>query len=77
MRVRVNFTIEVDLDDYRDKIGPEDITKEGLRTRLQTNAVDHLLYSLGDEGVKVNYLGQNNRYDPESRQTIHEEYVDA
>lgn len=75
MRVRMNFTIEVDVDEYRNKVGPEDISKTALRARLQNDCVEYLENALGDQGVRVNYLGQNNRYDPESRQTIHEEYV--
>lgn len=77
MRVRVNFTVEVDVDEYREKIGPENATKEDIRRWIQSDAISRVTYGLGDEGVTCNYLGKNNEYDPETRQTIHEEYVNT
>lgn len=77
MRVRVNFTVEVDVDEYRDKIGPPNATKEDIRRWIQGDAINRVTFGLGDEGVSCTYLGQNNRYDPETRQTIHEEYVNT
>ena len=77
MRIRCNFTIEFDVDDYRSKYGDPNDSKVKIRDTIQAIARDHVIEELRGEGVKVTYLGQNNRYDPETRQTIHEEYVNA
>lgn len=73
----MNFTIDFDLEEYRERTGQPDISKALAREQIQTKCLGMLLEDLNQEGVTYTYLGQNNRYDPESRQTIHEEYVNA
>jgi hypothetical protein len=76
MRVRVNFTIEIDVDQYREKIGAGVInTKQEIRAAIQGQCEEYILLSLADEGVNARSLGINNAYDPTSRQTMHEDLV--
>lgn len=60
MRVRVNFTIDLDLDEYRDAF-EVDLDKTQVRDEVQNIATTRLLSFLIDEGVTgVRYLGKNN-----------------
>lgn len=77
MRVRVNFTVDFDLDEYRKKTGQPELTTAQVRAQIQQHAADRVLEDLRDQRIATSSLGQNNAYDPESRQTIHEEYVNA
>lgn len=77
MRVRINFTVDFDLDQYREATGQPDLTTGQAREQVQAKCLGMLLQDFNDNQVKYQYLGQNNRYDPETRQTIHEEYVNA
>ncbi|AZS06600.1 hypothetical protein SEA_JACOREN57_33 [Mycobacterium phage JacoRen57] len=74
MRVRVNFTVEVDAEQYREAMG-EELTKVEIRERIQNMALNRVMYGLGDEGVKVELLGRNNVYDPKQRLTVAEHLV--
>ncbi len=76
MRVRINFTVDIDVDDYREKMGV-DLNQAVLRQDIQEQCRDFVLDTFRGHGLKISYLGQNNKYDPETRQTIHEEYVNA
>lgn len=76
MRIRVNFTIEVDVEEYRQKLGAGILnTKEEIRAAIQGQCEEYILLSLGDEGVSARSLGINNAYDRESKQTMHQDYV--
>lgn len=77
MRVRVNFTVDFDLDEYRQKTNQSDLTTADVRALIQNDAAEWILEALRQSGVKATSLGQNNAYDPETRQTIHEEYVNT
>ena len=76
MRVRVNFTVDIDVENYRKKTGT-DLTKSVIREDIQEQCRDFVMTFLKEQGIRAQYLGQNNKYDPKSRQTIHEEYVGA
>lgn len=75
MRVRVNFTVDFDLEDLRKR--QPFVTKTQARDQIQQAAQDMVLEFLANHGVDATSLGRNNAYDPETRQTIHEEYVNA
>ena len=47
MRVRVNFTMDVDADAYRDAV-EEDISNEEVRARIQRDIMQDTAISLGD-----------------------------
>lgn len=74
MRVRVNFTVDVDVEEYRELTG-EDLTKTQIRERMQEECITYLLYKYGDEGLKVDLLGRNNVYDPKQKLTVAEHLV--
>lgn len=68
MRVRVNFTVEVDPEEYREATGME-LDKEQVRVEIQDRAISDTLEGLSDLGVQARLLGRNNVYDPKSRLT--------
>jgi hypothetical protein len=74
MRVRVNFTIDVDLDDYRETM-EVDMTKDEIRKTIQERAITDTVLNLTDEGVGCRLLGRNNAYDSEQRLTRSEQLV--
>ena len=72
MRVRVNFTIEVDPEEYREAMG-EDLDKEQVRNDIQERAITDCVIGLSDQGVHARLLGRNNVYDAKSRTTRSEQ----
>lgn len=68
MRVRVNFTVELDPEEYREVSG-DDLTKEEIRNKIQEFAAREVLIRLNGEGVSTRLLGRNNVYDPKKRLT--------
>lgn len=72
MRVRVNFTLEVDTESYRDAMG-DDLTKEQIRKSMQDQAQAYLTGSLRGQGVDVALMSRNNVYRPQDRLTGREE----
>ncbi len=68
MRVRVNFTLEVDAESYRDAMG-DDISKETIRRDIQERAQKYVTGSLKGIGVDAGLLSRNNVYSPEDRLT--------
>ena len=77
MRVRVNFTVDFDLDEFRQHMGMGTEDKAKARAMIQEAASTMTLDLLRERGIKATSLGRNNAYDPETRQTIHEEYVNS
>lgn len=75
MRVRINFTVDFDLENYRRATNQPEITMNEARTQIQDDALEGVMSHLTGSGVRASSLGRNNAYDPETRQTIHEEYV--
>jgi len=76
MRVRVNFTVDVDVQQYNDAMG-EDNTKIEIRNQIQEQCISYILLALGDQGVDIGLLGRNNVYDPKQRLTVAEHLVEA
>ncbi|UOW93111.1 hypothetical protein SEA_NOSHOW_43 [Mycobacterium phage NoShow] len=72
MRVRVNFTVDLDPETYRERTG-EDLTKEEIRKQVQDLALREVLIRINGEGVPCRPLGQNNVYDPRTRTTRSEQ----
>lgn len=68
MRVRVNYTVEVDVEQYNEATG-QDLSKDEVRREIQDKGSTDVVLGLVDEGVKVRMLGRNNCYDPLLRTT--------
>lgn len=68
MRIRVNFTIEVDPEAFREGTG-EQLDKEEIRHTVQERAISDCIEGLSDRGVRARLLGQNNVYDARARLT--------
>jgi hypothetical protein len=60
MRVRVNFTIEFDPEQYRECFEVED-TNEEIRAELQSRAMSDIIMHLSDEGVRVTRYAQRGK----------------
>lgn len=71
MRVRVNFTIDLDPEQYREILGIE-ATKDEIRKDIQESAISDVVIGLNDVGIKARLLGRNNVYDPRQRLTVAE-----
>ena len=76
MRVRVNFTVDLDVQQYNEAMD-EDTTKVDIRKRIQEDCISYLLMKYGDLGVDIGLLGRNNVYDPKQRLTVAEHLVEA
>ena len=76
MRVRANFTLGIEPEQFREATG-EELTKVEIRQRVQAMAETLTIMALGDMGVKVDEMGMNNVYDPNTRQTMHQDYIDV
>lgn len=76
MRVRLNYTIDIDVQQYCDALD-EDLTKVQIRHRIQEDNIRALLQTLKDQGVEVELLGRNNVYDPAQKLTVAEHLVTA
>lgn len=74
MRVRVNFTLGVDVEEFCEKRGV-DLTKVQVREAIQEQALHYIIMALGDEGINVDLLGRNNVYDPKQKLTVAEHLV--
>lgn len=74
MRIRLNFTLDVDVDQYNDATEQE-LTKVQVREQIQEQAINDIMYWLIDQGVKVELLGRNNVYDPHQKLTVAEHLV--
>lgn len=72
MRVRVNFTIDLDPEQYREVFETE-LDKGQIREEIQERAISDCVLGLGDEGIQVRLLGRNNVYDPKTRTTRSEQ----
>lgn len=68
MRVRVNFTLELDVEQYNDAT-EQDLSKDEVRREVQDTAASDIVLGLVDAGVRVRMLGRNNAYDPKLRTT--------
>lgn len=71
MRVRVNFTLEVDVEDYREATG-QDINKQVVREDIQEQCIAHIINELKGLGLKARLIGRNNVYDPKQGLTVAE-----
>jgi hypothetical protein len=63
MKVRVNFTVEFDADQYREQFdipGEESSTSADIRNVLQNMALAAVVYALGDNDVNVTDAVHNN-----------------
>lgn len=76
MRVRLNYTIDIDVQQYQDALG-EDMTKVQIRNKIQEDNIRALLEELKDQGVEVELLGRNNVYDPAQKLTVAEHLVSS
>lgn len=74
MRVRINFTLGVDVDNYNDKMGT-DLDKTQVREQIQEQCLNYIMLALGDQGVNLELLGRNNVYDPTQKLTVAEHLV--
>lgn len=74
MRVRINYTLDVDVDQYCDATD-QDLTKMQVREQIQEDCIQSLIANLEDAGVKVELLGRNNVYDPKQKLTVAEHLV--
>lgn len=76
MRVRINFTVDLDVQQYNEAMD-EDNTKVDIRARIQEDCISFLLAKYADLGVDIGLLGRNNVYDPAQRLTVAEHLVGA
>ena len=76
MRVRINFTVDLDVQQYNEAMD-EDTSKIDIRKRIQEDCISYLLRKYGDLGVDIGLLGRNNVYDPNQRLTVAEHLVEA
>lgn len=76
MRVRINYTIDVDVQQYCDATG-QDMSKMAIRNKIQEDNIKALLKELAKQGVEVEMLGRNNVYDPIQKLTVAEHLVTA
>ena len=74
MRVRVNFTLGVDVDNYNDKTDQE-LSKTEVREQIQEQCLNYIMMALGDQGIQIELLGRNNVYDPAQKLTVAEHLV--
>lgn len=59
MKVRVNFTVEFDVEQYRNLICVGHDTEATIRSRIQNQAMDAIVYYLGDQGVEASAIHNN------------------
>lgn len=76
MRVRVNFTVDLDVQQYNDA-RDEDNSKVEIRRQIQEDCISFLMHKYRDLGVDIGLLGRNNVYDPKQRLTVAEHLVEA
>lgn len=74
MRVRINFTLGVDVDNYNDKTDQE-LSKTEVREQIQEQCLNYIMMALGDQGIQIELLGRNNVYDPAQKLTVAEHLV--
>lgn len=74
MRVRLNFTLDVDVKEYCDKT-KQDLNKMQVRMQIQEDCIDHIVKKYRAKGLDVGLLGRNNVYDPIQRLTVAEHLV--
>lgn len=74
MRVRNNYTLEVDVEQYCEAT-EQDLTKVEVRDQIQKLAIELVITHLTEAGVKVDMLGLNNVYDPIQKLTVAEHLV--
>ncbi len=76
MRVRVNFTVDLDVQQFNDAMD-DTSSKIDIRRQLQEDCISYLLMKYADLGVDIGLLGRNNVYDPKQRLTVAEHLVEA
>jgi hypothetical protein len=69
MRIRINYTLEVDVDQYCEAM-EADLEKEVIRKRVQDLAQRAVLQLLKKRGVRARMIGVNNVYDPIQKLTV-------
>jgi len=75
MRIRINFTIDLDLEEYREQTAA-DMSKDELRREIQEAASSDVILELHNLGVRsARLLGSNNVYDRRTRTTRSEQLV--
>jgi hypothetical protein len=59
MRIRVQFTVEVDPDLYIEKFLLPDDVRADVRLHVNNQAIDHVMYSCHDNGVPIQLISHN------------------
>jgi hypothetical protein len=74
MRIRMNFTLDLDVEQYCEAMD-QDLTKVEVRERVQEQCIASIMRHLIAKGVDVELLGRNNVYDPIQKLTVAEHLV--
>lgn len=74
MRIRMNFTLDLDVEQYCEATD-QDLTKVEVRERVQEQCITNIMRHLINKGVDVELLGRNNVYDPIQKLTVAEHLV--
>lgn len=74
MRVRVNFTLDLEVQDYNERTNQE-LNKVQVREQIQERCLEYIMTDLERQGIDVELLGRNNVYDPKQRLTVAEHLV--
>lgn len=62
MKVRVNFTVEFDADQYRRVFaypGSKRLSDRQIRNMIQNSAMDRITFGLSDDGVECDAVHNN------------------
>lgn len=76
MRVRINYTLDVDVEQYCEATD-QDLSKVEVREQIQEQCISSIIRQLVKKGVNVELLGRNNVYDPKQKLTVAEHLVTA
>lgn len=61
MKVRVNFTVEFDADEFREaySLAGEPLSNSQIRNMVQNNALSYVQMSMGDDGIETEGMHNN------------------
>lgn len=76
MRIRMNFTIDLDVEQYCEATD-QDLTKVEVREQVQERCIASIMQHLERKGVDAELLGRNNVYDAFQKLTVAEHLVTA
>jgi hypothetical protein len=74
VRIRLNFTLEVDVEQYN-LTTHQDLNKDEIRHQVQEDVIKETMNSLKYKGVRAGLIGRNNVYDPAQRLTVAQHLV--